>query len=1275
MASGKKTSPNRRKSVAVVQHSRHSIVPKGRRRAHSIVPGASLSPLAKLRRALAPRKSILKTSINNLNTNSASQSTAQSQGSSPDDGDMTQSMEITQDFTSNNMSRKSLSRRVSWHHDTFVRWFDPKRGTGSDSSPTSQRSEDSPESRPVSDENENPGNAPRRRRSSARYSMAQSEDMDLTSVAPSTFAARGSAILDEDDEFEYGSEEEIDGDDMDVTQVIKGTLARRRTLSMGGRRRDTLSHEADESRSDIGNDSILSEGVSDLSDRSQIMDFTVPLGESLRPASQDQAWLALKQITHSGDEPAEPEVSSEDDAHDDMELGDAMARLKRARDSLSLPQRFDTDQNDDSQEDSITSTEDSFNDDDIDDGNKTLNLSKVIGRVSLGPDSRLSLGQDSNMDESEVYGNIVASTPRPSLVPPRSPGPQQEVYEEPSSSQPLRASVFQRPAEQDARNTPTSQQTAKPPSRPSSPSKSSGAQAGTPNSKPRPSFTAAFAPPVARPSPKKASSTTSDSRSPAKRPRSSHHDENIDSDRPSPAKRQALASKWQDVAEKTTDTSPTTTRESAAKTASSIPRPLSPSKKAPFQAPAPEKSETSTSTSRPSALRRPSGYFARRKSLAVPSGSSSKNDENVLTHATETSTQKKKPGLTSGRVSLGSGSADAWTRFNKDAGSGFKDKAQVNGNPAKEAPSTKAKEKEPVRFVLEATGELEPPSSPLRASPLPRKIVPNEPSDMEIEEPEPVQNLPIGRLSTISEGPEVIDVSTNMEVDVDATRQWREGVQQAAYEEEEEEEVPSISIAQFFAMTNVKFMDELTAPRRSMHPAQQAVRQPRNPGDIPLAEYVTAMGIDIPQLDLYSRVSKDLEAWMAKSKIVLAQAEEEAAKVTPELFVEYARADDEGRTELLHQLNLIRTHTRYLAKSDWYDWKLQWVEGLRHTADEAFAALEADARALEEPKKSAAAIIPALEQEYEEVMRELQQEQAEVAEIEGSDQTYLNDLKGTIEEQNIAIQELKDEHAECTDQLRWLQERMDEIEVQRREAKNTITTAQRILHMKQTSTRAEVFRLKGELEALEDLHMCRITKVHADLFEYVYGSQFQVSIPCKNFVPVVSKVTITRCGKLNTRYKDDFPRLSTFLMNAAQRLISEGDDLTVREIVHKLSDYWSSCAQLRSQLRLLSIKYPVEVILSPSSKESPSPSFVAKSMVMFPPVQSKAFISFKFSMDTFSQWPMAIDSLDCDVEVAYGSVDRSDILKAVTSRLSEATPADNYACLLDACIEAQELYH
>jgi kinetochore protein Spc7/SPC105 len=109
----------------------------------------------------------------------------------------------------------------------------------------------------------------------------------------------------------------------------------------------------------------------------------------------------------------------------------------------------------------------------------------------------------------------------------------------------------------------------------------------------------------------------------------------------------------------------------------------------------------------------------------------------------------------------------------------------------------------------------------------------------------------------------------------------------------------TVSVAQFFSMTGIKFMDELNAPRRSIYPSQQPIRQPRNPSEIPLADYVTAMAIDIPQLVLYSRVSKDLEGWMAKRKIVFAQVEEEAAKATPELFVEYVRADEEGQAELL----------------------------------------------------------------------------------------------------------------------------------------------------------------------------------------------------------------------------------------------------------------------------------------------------------------------------------------------------------------------------------------
>lgn len=46
-------------------------------------------------------------------------------------------------------------------------------------------------------------------------------------------------------------------------------------------------------------------------------------------------------------------------------------------------------------------------------------------------------------------------------------------------------------------------------------------------------------------------------------------------------------------------------------------------------------------------------------------------------------------------------------------------------------------------------------------------------------------------------------------------------------------------------------------------------------------------------------------------------------------------------------------------------------------------------------------VVPALRSEYDEVMRELEAEQAEVAEIEKCDQDYLAELKASISEQKL----------------------------------------------------------------------------------------------------------------------------------------------------------------------------------------------------------------------------------------------------------------------------------
>ena len=644
-------------------------------------------------------------------------------------------MDITQDLSApvhDNTTRKSFGRRVSFASKTQVRMFKkPKNSTGSP-----QSSPDASHYNSVSNENDYPGQNSRRR-SSARYSIA---DMDLTTVvAPGNFHGAGSAILDE----EFDHDDDNFSDDMEVTEAIQGNFLRKHSLSMGRRplSQSGPSREVDESQSDIGDDSVQSEGTSE--EHSQAMEFTVPLGQSLRPpAERDEVWLALKQMTHSGNEPPEPDLASDDSTRyherNGMDLDIAMERLKRARDSLPLSSQT-TPQVDDEhakQDDTFTSTEDSFESDN--DGNKTMNLSQVMGRDSM---ARMSLDyQDSNMDESEVYGNVAQSTPRPSLLPletPRSP-----------VRQPIQSSVFQPPPRTILNPTSAPIDTPSSTSRADSPSKSKPPTSPSKGGRLKPTFTAAFAPPVIKPSPKKA--TTPGTQVPIKRPRPSQHDGlESDLDRPSPAKKQALVDRWMGIKE-TKEDARSAPEPTAAK--GSKPKPLSPSKKALFQ--------SSSTTDHTSGIKRPSGYFARRKSLAVgfnqPS-TSQKDNTAIPSSPTKISNGVK-------RLSLGSAPSDVWRRFERSPGSA------PNNAPV---PSSKMVDKGAENNIRQQSSEVLTPSSPEIPSQVPQTA----------SSPERLVAPAIVISQALEDSQET---NQDTDIDVEGTQQWREGVEPGEYAEDEQ---------------------------------------------------------------------------------------------------------------------------------------------------------------------------------------------------------------------------------------------------------------------------------------------------------------------------------------------------------------------------------------------------------------------------------------------------------------------------------------------------------
>ncbi|KIK98328.1 hypothetical protein PAXRUDRAFT_823971 [Paxillus rubicundulus Ve08.2h10] len=1294
-----RSSPTRRNSFAVANKSQAN--PGRKRRAHSIAPGDRLSPASKARRSLVPRKSILKAAVN-----------------VPDDeDDATQSMDITRDYRgfNNYTTRKSLGRRVSFANHAHVRLFEvPDHNTNSTASPqSSPAAAEDERPRAANDENVYPGAAISRRRSSARRSVAFSEgggeesmDMDSDDVgfSPAAFFRTADEFAVDD---EFDDENGLsDGDDMDVTEAISRNIIRKRSLSLGVSRQPLAnlsvlqpSTEAHNNQQELPNEHSYTEEGSEQSqsftsegDVSQPMEFTVPLIRPPEPPSQ--AWLALRTATHSGNTPYIPSLDDDEDGGvQEMELTDAVSRLQAARASLDLGEVSGEEEG---QHDSFTSTEDSFVGEDVgngEDGNHTVNVTQLLRRVSLGPSA------DSTMDVTSVYNSqeqskedvINQAVPDlPSLAPPTetqgiypaTPKSPTSIPSQPSTSD--RQGLY--PAipnddEQDASTaTPADHSIRAPSNRPpifSAPQPVVPPAKSPPSAQPPPSvtvpkpfnssftpryhppasptrsrppspskappspkkFSAAFAPPVVRPSPKKRSNDTADTR-------------------PSPAKRLAGPGKL--------STAPIIGSSAPAQPARATAK-LSPRKAAPFQV-EPQAQELAVGPNKRTSIgfRRPSGYFAQRKSLA------GRNPESMLlgdeVSQTARTSPAKKAAVALGRNSVGfvgDSDTEAWTRFDAAA----EREGAHRSIPSRELALTEESD-DPGR-ELEATQEHpphlgQPDASPLevQAEGMPGRAYPRPQSPIPDELPTP-DNMEQDQAGDYDIQHNDND-NDNDNSQINPTEQWRGQIEEG---DPGDDDGPQISVEQFFEMTGIRFMDEIAAPRRStIHPsALRPSRRASTEGEIPLAEYVIAMAVDVPQLELYTHVSRDLQAWIERIKEIYKEAEEEALKMTPQLFQEFVTADENGQAELLHQLKLIKVHNHAQAKSEWYDWKTQWVEQLYQKADEGFENMEADARLLEGIIRQTQDMIPALQREYDQLMDELAKEKAEVAELEGCDQDYLNELKATIAEQGVELDTFRADVEEATAKLDRLHEKLEEVEMQKKEATVAIENAERGIHLQKNSTRAEVFQLKDELEALENLHMWKATKISPDLFEFTFASSYSVSIPCIKFRPVAADIQIRRTENAKTKYKEAFPVMSALMLRTARQLVTRAEDQGIRQIVQRLGDYWSSCSQLQAQLKLVAIKYPVSI------EEKPS-GFSATAIILFPSVKAKALISFIFDTPNFSSWPMLIHSTRCEIKVAYGPIDRDTIQNAVTARLQQATPINNHACLLDACMEASDCF-
>lgn len=720
-------------------------------------------------------------------------------------------------------------------------------------------------------------------------------DMDETAPGPSAFRfALGENAIDEDIENEDYYYDE--GETMEITEGLPQNIVRQRSLSLGVQPRRPLSavpvrprdsinphdaHPSSEQDMSFSDDNVTSTTAS--TDVSQPLEYMIPLVKP--PAPPTDAWLALRSVTHSGDSSYEAPPSDDDDegGERDMELTNAIERL-RAAGSL-IPQPTD----DEAREDSFASTEDSFGDDDIDnDHNQTINLTQHR-RASMGAMSEVDVTEDMAM--THAFGSGIVQGGRISLGPVHAtsltlPPPHPKVFSALSSApaQPLASSP----------PPPPPSVFSAPPSLPKSLAQATVPEPFNFTLPPKARVQTPVSPTKGLPS-KIPTSPSKAQPSKLPTPVFSAPTASLSSPRKRPVPVTANNDINEDV-EPEDRPSPTKKVAVSQSATSAVPRavPASPSKKAPLPA---------HDSKKPSTARRPLGYFAQRKSLGM--------GVRAPMPVVGARTSPKK----AGRMSVGHGMPSAALDVAAEKARAQREREVLE----REASAS------PARVPIAEPAEKEPLQRETNSGPA--GILNTEPAVTVLED----------------EGEDDNQDDGEMEEVVNPTAQWREDVvHEQSYSEDE---IPPISIEQFFNMTGIRFMDEITAPRRStIHPSALHPRPHSSTAesdDVPLAEYVVAMSVDVPQLELYTYVGKDLEAWIERSKDIFQEAEAEAEKITPELFREFVSAPEDGQAELLHQLKLIKVNTHGSAKSEWYDWKLQWVEQLYGKAEKGFNDLTA----------------------------------------------------------------------------------------------------------------------------------------------------------------------------------------------------------------------------------------------------------------------------------------------------------------------------------------------
>ncbi|KAF8741495.1 Spc7 kinetochore protein, partial [Rhizoctonia solani] len=1226
-----------------------------------------LSPRRRKRRSMVPRKSILKMHNDEEETM-----------------DMTTVVGgINSDMT---MGRKSLARRVSFAAMAQVRMFEPTVNSNATASSPSHSS--SPAAPHTSNDAPTPQKSPvsTRRANSVEAGEASMELDDESMEGGDSFGAGD----DEPQEFDGG--EGAGEDSMDLTDTYQiGTPSRRRSSAPLGplppldRSIERHNHRAKE-------DSRTQESTSDKDNG----EYLVKTGKSIVPRRKSEAWAELQSLTNAGgsdmDEdstgstmnsdtgggfiPASQESSGNagfssqgtafssqgtysvvSSQEGDIGLEDAISRLRAARQSMGAGAADMSIDDEDGQSSSSGDFEGGYDDDD-----RTMDVTAVTGGLRFTED-------DDEDEEAEPESEKIPSEPSQSADKPPEPTPAFKFF-----SQPEAASRVEITAQALATNLPTFAIDPPPPAvpqtgaAPSAPFTFTFPSPSRPTEKPAaapkptatvPAFSFDIAPSEIAPSSAEPAESTPSIGSMESAPPSAGPSKLTPPADPQPVARSPITF---EVSQSPIRAPPATwsPRNAPRPFEFKLGTPRRTSVSAPSANPALDTNSTPNRATTPIPAGTPKVVEAPARATSAPPTPKRSREE------VEAEPSAKRVALEAGSKKATDGPAKPPRRRS------FAPRMSIMGRPGARLSIIPAEpepevESEPIQLP---TPESVQPPSPLLPQPSLTMREPSPAQPSRPRTPEPLPSLREASPRPAATALEEIRISSPLRSRVSSVginippkspAQWRTGGGQP---EADLDDVPTISASEFLKMTRISFMDGLTVKRRSTIGLGILSRRKSGEKDpvAGVADYITAMTIGVPQLETYNYAAKELKEYISNGKKAIRILEEDLDANNPYLFKEYLASGEEDRRALEETLGGHKEAMRMRSKMSWYKWRHNFVTEMQATADRETELLQQDLDSLRAIGTQLTEPIPSLREQHAKLKAQLAAERAAVEAAKDCDPEIMSELKVGIAEQSAQIESYKTDIQSSTVKLEKLKAKLGEAEGDKQALQDQIRVHQEKLDALHPTV--EIVNLREEFEKLQRLHLWHAVKLEEKFIELRYDDHYRVQMDCVAFKPIPSGCRILVIPPKG-KQTDEFPVLSELVLDLAQAMIRQIQNLNLKKVVRMLGRLWTSVSHLRCNLRLLAMKYPVTI-----TRADCGFGFKATTRVRFPSAKGLTKITFIFQEQHIRDWGKQLNTLDVDVEVVFGKLDRNLLIDVIRERFSDAIIEESYGLLLDACADA-----